>query len=395
MYENCCGCELCSIVCPKKAIIMEVDQKGFIIPQIDKSLCVNCNLCQTICAFREKRKKTNAIIESYAAKNINEEIQLKSSSGGVFYEIAKFILEQDGVVYGAAYNIDKQMRVEHRRICKLEDLGVLLGSKYVQSSMQSIYSDVLFDLQEGKTVLFCGTPCQVDAIQTYIRLQHCTEGKMVTCDLVCHGVPSPMLWEEHIKLIEKKEHGYVKKYSFRYKSHKCKWGKINIQTTIVKDGREINRINTRLNKSFVSMYFGGLITRDCCEKCPYTQVSRVSDISLADCWGIEEIDSNFYDDKGVSLVLINSENGRNLFERVKKSFQVKKIDYTLLQQPHLYHNYMPSSKRDAFWELYNKNGFLKATKKYTDYGIICRINTCIHMLYGLLCTMLKTGRRMK
>ena len=391
MNKNCCGCGLCEKVCPRNAITMLPDDEGFMYPRIDEELCVNCGICDSICVFRcINHEDINKPQEAYAVKNKNAAVQIKSSSGGVFYEIAKKILEQEGVVYGAAFQREQFMKVEHIRVTDISHLDDLLGSKYVQSSLEGIYESLLDDLINEKTVLFCGTPCQVDSVKEYLKYKKIKAlDRFYAVDFICHGVPSPQIWEEYIGFVEKKRKCTITNYSFRYKSDKCRWGNVNVQATMRKDGNFCQEINTGLIKTYINMYFGGYITRSCCGECPYANESRVSDISLADCWGIEAVDEKMYDPKGVSLVLLNSEKGSLLFDRINESVVKRQIDYNLLNQPHLKKSYNPSQNRDKFWKYYRAFGFEKAARKYAGYGIIPIMRKYMFYTYGKICSLYK------
>ena len=196
--EDCCGCSACLSICPKHAIYMKHDEKGYLYPEIRKDSCVNCGLCEKVCPLKDKEKNKKFEKIAYGVKNKDEHERAKSSSGGVFVEVAKYILNNDGVVYGVEMNNDFQ--VKHGRATTIEDARKFQGSKYVQSDKHSIFCMVQKDLKEGKEVLFTGTPCEVAGLKKYLRKEY---DNLYTLDLICHGVPSSELLNAFLKGKEK------------------------------------------------------------------------------------------------------------------------------------------------------------------------------------------------
>lgn len=388
--DICCGCELCMHICSAQAISMAKDREGFLYPVINKDLCKNCGLCEHLCIYKKHKRSEDFIKpKTYCAKNKDTQVQLKSSSGGVFPEIARYVLDLGGVVYGAAYDVNNDLKVYHHRICNVKDINMLVGSKYVQSTLQKSFLQIKTDLEKNRTVLFTGTPCQVNAIKEFVKFSKLDDSNLYTCDFICHGVSSPLVWNDYIQEI-KRIYGRIIDYSFRYKSDKCKWGDINVSILTESNGQNVRYTNTRIICSFINLYFGNLITRLSCASCPYTSLQRVSDISLADCWGIETVDPSMYDTKGVSLVIVNNEKGNELFESIMDGMTCKRVDIGKLNQPHLYSSCIPSPKREEFWNRYIKDGYKAVAKRYTDYGFIRYIRKNIFVIYGKLA---KVGKR--
>lgn len=372
LYEEnyCSGCGLCSELCPKNAIIVAKNSEGFLYPVIDRKKCVECELCKQICPFNHISSTKNTPLLSLAVKANNDDFRQKSSSGGVFPVLAEYeINDCSGVVFGAVYNTENHMKVEHIRIDNTSDINRLQGSKYVQSNICDIYELLGKDLKKGRNVLFCGTPCQVDACKTYLKNKSIDTKNFLTCDFICHGVPSPGLWEEYIKVLEKKSGEKVKGYDFRYKDENCLWGTVNVCV----EYENHTEVNTPLAKAFINTYFNNVITRQSCANCPYTNIHRQSDITLADCWGIEKVLPDFADGLGVSLVLANTPKGFDAIEVMKKRIIAKPVNAEDLSQPHLHEPCRPSSERAKFWKIYYKSGLLKAMKKNTDLGLIKRM----------------------
>lgn len=208
-YE-CCGCTACEQVCAKGAISMVQDNEGFSYPVINKNLCVNCGLCEKVCAFAQPQYANSKSPTVYATHLKDTEERKKSSSGGIFYAIAKWVIAQGGIVYGAAFN--EELQLSHIGVENPNDLEKLRGSKYLQSAMGNIYKQVREQLKQGRWVYFVGTGCQVAGLKAFLRKEYTT---LVTSDLVCHGVSSQKLFNEHIEYLGKKVNGRITGYKFR------------------------------------------------------------------------------------------------------------------------------------------------------------------------------------
>lgn len=263
-----------------------------------------------------------------------------------------------GVVYGVAYE-HNDLDVSFVRVDCSADIKRCQGSKYVQSGVID-YAGILNDLHNGKTVLVSGCPCQIDALQKYLISKKADLAKLVTCDLVCHGVPSPKVWTDFVHWLEKQNRQKLNDFAFRYKSDKCRWGTVNTAAFFEKK----TLVSTKYTNSFIKLYFKNLITRPDCGACPYTSLARTADLTLADCWGIENVDKTFNDMNGVSLVKINSDKGKRLMEDINRLIDTLEVDISKLNQPHLYSPCVPAENRAAFWADYNAFGYARAAKKY-------------------------------
>lgn len=202
--QDCCGCEACVQICPKGCMCMVEDTEGFLYPQVDKSVCVNCGLCEKVCPVIHQNKSRTPL-KVYAAKNMDEEVRLKSSSGGIFTLLAESVIKRGGVVFGAKF--DDEWMVVHDYTDNIEGVAAFRGSKYVQSIIGNAYRKVEQFLKSGRMVLFTGTPCQIAGLKKYLRKEY---KKLLAVDLVCHGVPSPKVWQMYLeetnrsKVIDKK-----------------------------------------------------------------------------------------------------------------------------------------------------------------------------------------------
>ena len=310
--NQCCGCGGCAQKCPRQAISMIEDEEGFLYPKINKQKCVDCGLCNKVCPQLKELNDIDVQHKIYALYNKDRDIQFKSSSGGVFTELAKYVLENDGVVYGAAY-YDK-FKVKHIEIKKIEEINKLRKSKYIQSNIRDSYRKIEQELKEKKLVLFSGTPCQVNGLKNFLIRDY---ENLITCDLVCHGVPSPKAFKQYLKNYENKLNEEIVEYDFRNKDIKGyeKLGKI-----VTKSGK-IKYLKFGLD-SYYNNFLEGNIFRESCYNCHYSNMKRVGDITIGDYIGVLEMQPEAYSQEGTSICIINSENGMKIFEKVKNKFNL-------------------------------------------------------------------------
>ena len=305
--SQCCGCSSCVDACPKKAISLKMDHMGFYYPQIDKTACVSCGLCTNVCAFKTCRQDEKKYIQkALAVKHRDKHVHESSSSGGIFSALSDGIINNDGVIYGAAF-VSKN-KIAHIRCESMLERDRTKGSKYAQSDMQGIYNSIKKDLKDGQTVLFSGTPCQVAAVAR--RFENYRE-HLILVDIICHGIPSPGIFEKHISFCEKIKGKKVKQYLFRGVSN---GGRNNVQTIIYEDG-EVD-YDSKYIKIYFNLFNENKILRKSCFECPYACSDREGDITIGDFWGIEKIAPDFADKNGVSAVLINTQRGEDLFNKV-------------------------------------------------------------------------------
>lgn len=348
--NECCGCSACEQICPKNAIKMTADNQGFLYPEIDSSLCVECGACKKVCAFQNGYPQNHSKT-AYAVKHKNLDTRMTSRSGGVFIAISDYILDRNGSVYGAAF--DDDFSVCHIRATTKAERDRLKGSKYVQSDIKDTFSSVKNDLKNGMYVLFSGTACQVAGLKNY--LGKTDTSKLYTCDLVCHGVPSPKVWKEYLDYCEKKYNGKVTNADFRDKT--LGWNAH--KEAIWVDNKKYN------SNEYAYLFNDNYISRPSCFNCKFTNLDRPADFTLADFWGIDKIVPAFNDNKGVSLLLVNSQKGEKIFDSCKKDIDFVDCDLQKSAKPNP-NLYMPSQKpekENLFWDNYKKSGFEKALKK--------------------------------
>lgn len=360
--SECCGCSACASVCAHNAITMKPDAMGFLYPDVDVSKCVECGLCEKVCAFNDDYDKSLnlSVPEAYGARHKDMNEVETSRSGAAFIAISDWILEQGGVVYGAGYA--DHFRVVHKRAVTKEERDEFKGSKYVQSDMGSIFRQVKQDLRDGKIVLFSGTPCQTAGLNSYIGKKY--RENLYLVDIVCHGVPSPYIWRDYLFYIEKK---YKKKVSVVNFRDKGEYGWVaHKETFIFEDGEKI----TPEQSPYTDLFYKHIMLRQSCDSCHYCNTVRPSDITIADFWGVEKTNTEINkDNKGVSLLLVNTDKGYRVLEKIKNKLDLipAKLDDCL--QPNLMHPTILNAKSKEFESLYVKRGFTYVLRKYTNIGL--------------------------
>ena len=362
--EDCCGCSACRNICPRGAIRMTADEKGFLYPCVDPQLCVECGLCRTVCPMHGTFpvEENPPEQDAFAVKHRSDQVRMQSSSGGMFTALSDYILEQDGAVYGAAF--DRDFQVCHCRAKTQEERDRFRGSKYVQSNLGSVFLQVKDDLEGGRAVLFSGTPCQTAGLSGFLAGGRTNTNRLYLCDLVCHGTPSPKLWKDYLALLTKRYRNRIKSYSFRDKS--IGWRGYQIEA-VIQDGTVVrDRLDVL---SYSKLFCMDLNLRPSCYRCPFASLHRPSDITVGDFWGIENSMPEFEDEKGVSLVLVNTEKGRRLFQQVKESLLVRPSNLERCIQPNLKRPSTAPAEKDKFWEDYRNRGFIYVSKKYGDGGL--------------------------
>lgn len=301
--KQCSGCAACKQICPKQCIEMIQDEEGFFYPFVDTSKCIDCKLCEKICPFINPYSKILPL-KVLAFKHTNEQIQTSSSSGGAFSAIAEFVLQQNGIVFGARFNNRWQVCLDF--VDKVEDLFILRGSKYVQASINNAYIKCKSFLDSGKLVFFTGTPCQISGLKHYLNREY---ENLLTGEIICHGVPSPLVWNSYLESFTNNLNN-IKYINFRSKQLD---GTYNY---VIKG--EANYFyndlaaNSMYSKGFILNYF----LRPSCYACKAKECRSHADITMGDCWGIENFNSSFCDKKGVSIICVYSDKCLNLLSSI-------------------------------------------------------------------------------
>lgn len=371
--HNCCGCSACATACPKACITMQSDEEGFLYPQVDVARCTDCGLCEKTCPFL-LNIGAKVPLNTYAAFNTNENERKNSSSGGIFTMLVNYILRQNGVVYGAAF--DKNWNVHHIAIECEEDIPLLQGSKYVQSVIGDSYKKVKKQLISGRKVLFSGTACQIAGLKRYLRKDY---DNLLTVDVVCHGVPSPKMWEDYVKTLEKT--CSIEHINFRDKQT----GWMNYYFSVIyKDGSKFSESHNQ--NLYMQGFLRDLYNRPSCHVCNVKAGRCASDITLGDFWGIDRVLPEFNDDRGVSVVLTNTRIGNDIIKTIAHKLKVVPYEQAVAGNPCIVRNKPENEWRSLFWKSYNdKIGMLNIIKEIINQQkpsfvlrIFRKIKTCLH-----------------
>lgn len=340
--EKCTGCGACVQICPDHCIELIPNQEGFLQPHIDESCCRQCGLCEQHCPALGKQMENPPLFVCGAYAKDQGTLQA-SSSGGIFTILSNYILNQGGVVFGAAFCEDFQS-VRHIVVKRKEELFRLRGSKYVQSDLSDSFQKTKEFLEFGRPVLFSGTPCQIAGLKAYLKSD---DPNLFTQDVICHGVPSPKVWNAYLRELRADAHSDICNFQFRDKSRG--WKNYGLQITF-QNGNE--KWESQTDNPYFRCFLHNISLRDCCYKCPYKGNNYYSDITLGDFWGARHVIPEIDDYQGVSLVLVRSEKAAGILDKVKREMIVYSVDEekSLLQNVTIFSPTEMSPKRTVFFE---------------------------------------------
>lgn len=302
--DECIGCGVCKVNCPKDAITMQKNEEGYLYPVINEEKCIDCNLCRKNCPINKTLKENKYEKKYFAVKNKNLDERMKSTSGGVFSVLARNVLKEKGVVYGCEM---KDYKASHIRITTEKDLDKIRGSKYIQSSIIDILPQVKEDLENKKTVLFSGTPCQIGAIKAFLKKDY---PNLITVSVVCHGILNDKILDKYIKELENRYNAHVENITFRTKENG--WTTSSIKYKI--NGEEV--IKRFIDDPLMNLYLKDIILRESCYKCKYKDNNNIADMIIGDYWGIEVTMPDFADQAGVSSLIINSKKAEQFLNKI-------------------------------------------------------------------------------
>lgn len=354
--NKCCGCYACYNICPKSAIEMVEDEKGFKYPKVNKERCINCGLCDKVCPIINNKKIENEP-KAYACINKDEKIRMQSTSGGIFTLLAEAIINKGGVVFGASFN--NEFDVCHAYGETIEELKKFRCSKYLQSDIGNTYKKAKEFLDDGRYVLFTGTPCQIEGLINFLGKEY---EKLYLQDIICHGVPSPKVWQEYKKYRENKSGSKLKEISFRNKETEG-WNKYHINMKFEND-KNYDLLHN--DDVYMKAFLSHLSLRESCTDCKFKKKNRLSDITLADFWGIKNVKPELNDEKGTSLVIVNSEKGQSLMNEIKDYMICEKVDFNLAIKgnPSFTKVSEVNAKSNQFFKEVEKDDFEELVNKY-------------------------------
>ena len=339
--KNCCGCSACASVCPKHCVTMQADSEGFLYPVVNEADCIDCGLCEKVChelhPFEERKPQ-----KVYAAIYKDEEIRLKSSSGGIFYLLAEKNIAEGGVVFGARFDDQWQVVIDYAET--MEGVKAFMGSKYVQARMATAYADAKRFLTEGRKVLFSGTPCQIAGLHHFLRKPY---DNLLTVDIICHGTPSPKVWSRYLDEVVTAGRKAINDVQFRNKHNG--WKNFNFAMLYNKNGETVSLCSQAVKNHYMHAFLGNLILRPSCHHCQSKEGRSHSDITIADFWSVSKVLPEMDDDKGTGLVLFNTDKGFEALEWSKTTHKETTADSALRYNIAFNHSVTPHPKRIEFF----------------------------------------------
>lgn len=385
---DCCGCGACVQKCPKECILLQEDSEGFSYPVVDQTLCVNCGLCSKVCGITSPYTEQKPL-QVLGAQNWDAEIVKASSSGGVFTSIALNILAKGGVVFGARFDESYNVIIDY--IDNAKDLSIFRGSKYVQAKVGNAYIQAEHFLKSGRFVLFTGTPCMISGLLHYLRKPY---KKLLTCDFVCHGVPSPKVWNLYISQLQNKYEYMLEYPKFRNKANG--WKKFNFSYTAIYKNNKIEVYSSHQDNIYMKAFLGDLILRPSCYDCKFKLGKSHSDVTLADFWGVDKLYPDKDDNRGIGLVMINSRKGFEIINDIDINSwlvdysEVIRYNSAFIKSPKLH------PKRTSFFEnlnMANPADVETLLEKYVYPNILIRIKYVIKSQIKHFFEMVTNGRK--
>ena len=358
---DCCGCTAYANICAHDAITMEPDALGFLYPKVNKDKCTDCRLCEKVCAFNNAYDISLNIEKplTFGARHKDITEVETSRSGAAFIALSDYILEKGGVIYGVGY-VD-HFRVVHKRAVNKEERDEFKGSKYVQSDLTGVFRQVKDDLKKGMLVLFSGTPCQTAGLHSYVgrRLRE----NLFLVGIVCHAVPSPYIWRDYLAAIEKKYKNRVIELTFRDKTFG--WSAAHNERFVFSHRKDVIDFTNR------DLFYKCLSTRYSCHSCHYCNMRRPSDVTIGDFWGYRETKAKSlnHDDKGLSLLIINTPKGQSILGYLRKNMNLLEVENKEILQPNLMFPTQISPLHKKFEEDYIGKGFHYVAKKYSNWSM--------------------------
>lgn len=356
--QDCCGCTACAAICQKDCITMKEDKEGFLYPNVDETKCVDCGACERTCPILNVKKKQPFQQKAYIVQNKDESVLRESTAGGAFTAIAKYVLQNDGVVFGVELN--KNIVAQYIYITKIADIYKFRNSKYVQSLLGGgVLCKVKSFLKQGKTVCFSGTPCQIEGLKSYLKKDY---ENLITVDVACRAVPSPMIFRKYVELQEQVMADEIKTVRFRDKYYGYKYSTMNVIT----DRNHGNYHQGVESDPWLRAFFSNICDRPSCHNCRFRNQYRVSDFTIWDCFHVGRFSKELDNDKGATRVLVHTEKGREIFENIKEDFFYVEVspEAAVAGAKEMRESVKPDERRQAFFEDANTMSGKQLFQKY-------------------------------
>lgn len=371
----CTGCTACASICPKQCITMKENNEGFLYPEKELYKCIDCGLCNKVCPINRPLQTAHDLPQTFVVRTKNRYFLEKCTSGGVFTTLAYEFVRNGGVSYGAIY--DDNFNVIHSRVDDVDHIENLAGSKYIQSYLGDTFKSVKKDLTEKKNVLFCGTPCQVAGLKAYLQKNY---DNLYCVDLVCHGVPSPKIWQAYLKLIQEKNGklSYVNFRSKYYGYHVSVMEERFLNNKIVVGSARTNLMS--------KIFFNNIADRKSCYDCQFKTINRCSDITIYDSWHAGELVAELKDDdKGYTNVIVHSDKGEKIFckyiKLIMETYPADTIEAIKKDGVMMTNSVKKNPNREAFYRCFNDNGIEAAINSFLP---ICRKDYLVEKIKGIL-----------
>lgn len=376
---NCSGCTACAAICPENCITMNRDEEGFLYPTVNENMCIECHACERICPILNPKKEEQIKQEGYVVQNKDDVVLRESTAGGVYTALAKYVLSKNGVAYGVEFT--KENLAHHIFVENTEELYKFRNSKYVQSTVgEETFKTVKRFLNQGRLVVFSGTPCQIEGLKSYLMKNY---DNLITMDVVCRAVPSPLILQKYIEMQEQKLDETIKTIRFRDKHFGYKYSTLNIVTN-KNSGNYHEGVES---DPWLRAFFSNICDRPSCHECHFRKQYRVSDITVWDAFNVGRFSKVLDNDKGATRMLIHTEKGRQVFELIQNEFNYVAVDPEKLVSGsrEIRESVKPNSRRKDFFEDANRLDGSSLFEKYFPYTMKVKIEHAIRVI------CLKTG----
>ncbi len=386
--ELCCGCTACFSKCPKNAIEMCSDEEGFLYPIVNKDKCINCGLCKKVCPILNKNELSKFKQKGYIFQYKDDKIRHQSTSGGAFTAIAEYVIENNGVVFGVGF--DKEYNVKHQEAESNEQLEKFRNSKYVQSNPNTTFRKVEKYLKEKRLVCYSGTACQIEGLLAFLGKEY---ENLITVDVVCRAVPSPLLWKKYFDFQSKNKN--ITKVFFREKYYGYKYSNLSMY-----NHKKVVYHNGIDTDPYLRAFFSNIASRPSCYNCHFKYQVHKADFTIFDCFEVYKFDKNLDDDKGTTRVLLNSNKAISIFDKIKEKHISKEIevDKLVLNFHQMFNSIKYNSNRANFFEDLNNCEFDYVMNKYFPNSFKCKLEKYSRLILiksGIYENIIKFARKLR